>query len=76
MATYFQQALLRKPEVIKRLGISNSTFYARIRDGSFPPGVPVGPRLKAWPANEVQKFIDNCIAARDVALINKAKVSK
>ena len=76
MATYFQQALLRKPEVIKRLGISNSTFYARIRDGSFPPGVPVGPRLKAWPANEVQKFIDNCITSRDVALINKAKVSK
>lgn len=75
MEKHFHQALLRKPEVIKLLGVSNSTFYARIRDGSFPPGVPVGPRLKAWPADEVQKFIDNCIAARDVALINKAKVS-
>lgn len=65
MALDFKQALLRKPEVIARLGISNSTFYARIRDGSIKPGVPVGPRIKAWPSTEIQGYMERCIAARD-----------
>ncbi|WP_369629996.1 MULTISPECIES: helix-turn-helix transcriptional regulator [unclassified Variovorax] len=59
------QALLRKKKVLELTGLSNSTFYARIRDGSIKPGVPVGPRIKAWPAEEIHAFIDSCIAARN-----------
>jgi prophage regulatory protein len=65
MAQFSQEALLRKPEVLKLIGISNSTFYNRIQAGVLKPGVPIGPRLKGWPASEIQAYIQSCIASRD-----------
>lgn len=65
------QALLRKRTVLELTGLSNSTFYALIRNGSIKPGVPVGPRIKAWPTSEIQAFIQSCITARDQALAGK-----
>lgn len=58
------EVLLRKPQVLEIIGLSNSTFYARIRDGSIKPGVPIGPRIKAWPASEIQDFVEGCVAKR------------
>jgi predicted DNA-binding transcriptional regulator AlpA len=52
---------MQMPEII---GLSNSTFYARIRDGSIKPGVPVGPRIEPWPASEIQSFVEGCVAKR------------
>lgn len=60
-----QEALLRKREVLKLTGLSNSSFYAYIKKGLIKPGVPIGPRLKGWPASEIQAYIQSCIAARD-----------
>lgn len=60
-----QEALLRKHEVLKLIGISNSSFYAYIKKGLIKPGVPIGPRLRGWPASEIHGFIESCIAARD-----------
>jgi predicted DNA-binding transcriptional regulator AlpA len=65
MTQALYEALLRKREVLKLLGFSNSTFYNRIKDGSIKPGVPIGPRVKAWPASEIQAYIQSCIKARD-----------
>ena len=56
---------LRKREVLRLTGLSNSTFYNRIKDGVIPPGVPMGPRLKGWPASEINAYIQSCIAARN-----------
>lgn len=60
-----QEALLRKKEVLKLIGVSNSSLYAFIQKGYIKPGVPIGPRLKGWPASEIQAYIQSCIAARD-----------
>ena len=65
MALILQEALLRKRAVLKLTGWSNSTFYNRIKEGVIKPGVPIGPRMKAWPASEIQAYIHSCIAARD-----------
>ena len=65
MAKQIQETLLSKREAQKLLGISNSTFYNRIKDGTLNSGVPAGPRLKRWPASEIQAYIQTCIAARD-----------
>jgi prophage regulatory protein len=61
-----REALLRKREVLRLLGISNSSFYAFIKAGKLPPGVPIGPRMKGWPASEIDAYIQSCIAKRDV----------
>ena len=60
-----REILLRKREVLRITGLSNSTFYNRIRDKIIPPGVPMGTRLKGWPASEIDAYVQSCIAARD-----------
>lgn len=57
--------LLRKQEACGRLGISNSSFYVYIQNGWIKPGVPIGPRLKGWPEDEIDAYIQSCIAKRD-----------
>lgn len=59
------EALLRKREVLKLIGLSNSSFYNYIKKGLIKPGVPIGPRLRGWPASEVEDFVLACIAKRD-----------
>lgn len=65
MAQITQEALLRKRDVLKLTGLSNSSFYNYIKAGTLKPGVPIGPRLKGWPASEIQAYIQSCIASRD-----------
>lgn len=60
-----RETLLRKHEVLRMTGLSNSTFYNRIKEGILPQGVPMGPRLKGWPASEIDAYIQSCIAKRD-----------
>lgn len=60
-----RETLLRKREVLRITGLSNSTFYNRIKEGLIPRGVPIGPRLKGWPASEIDAFVQSCIAQRD-----------
>ena len=37
-----RETLLRKREVLRMTGLSNSTFYNRIKEGVIPNGVPIG----------------------------------
>jgi len=60
-----REILLRKREVLRITGLANSTFYARIKTGVLPRGVPIGPRLKGWPASEIDAYVQSCIAKRD-----------
>lgn len=59
------EILLRKPEVLRMIGLSNSSFYQLIKDGKVPRGVPIGIRSRAWPASEINAYIEKCIAQRD-----------
>ncbi len=68
MAQQFQEALIRKREVLARTGWSNSTLYNRIATGQFKPGVKVGPRMVGWPRSEVEAYIQARIAERDVEI--------
>ena len=59
------ETLLRKRAVLRITGLSNSSFYKRIKEGVIPRGVPIGPRLKGWPASEIEAYVQSCIAQRD-----------
>ena len=50
---------------LRLTGLSNSTFDNRIKEGVLKPGVPIGPRIKGWPASEIDAYIQSCIAERD-----------
>ena len=52
-----QTRFLRLPEVRTMTGLSKSTIYLRISEGTFPRQVPLGPRLVVWVDSEIQNWI-------------------
>lgn len=58
-------ALLRRPEVTRRTGLSRSTLYARMKAGTFPKPVYLTPTTPAWVASEVDGWIASLVAERD-----------
>ena len=52
-----QHKLLRLPQVKLTTGLSKSTIYARISEGTFPKQIPLGPRLVVWVESDIQKWI-------------------
>ncbi|RTD84973.1 helix-turn-helix transcriptional regulator [Variovorax paradoxus] len=67
MVKHLQDALMRKHEVLRRTGLSNSSLYLLMADGRFPRPVRLGPRTVRWVEREVQNFIEGCVAGRDKA---------
>jgi prophage regulatory protein len=46
--------ILRRKQVQVHVGLSRSTLYLRIAEGTFPKPVSLGARAVGWPANEVE----------------------
>jgi len=53
--------LLRLPAVMERTGLKRSTLYKRVREGSFPKPVAIGPQGRAWVDTEVDAWIAEVI---------------
>lgn len=53
----FQNKFLRLPQVKQTTGLSKSSIYARIAEGTFPKQIPLGPRLVVWVESDIQKWI-------------------
>lgn len=61
-------ALLRRPEVTRRTGLSRSTLYARMKVGTFPKPVYLTPTTPAWIEAEIAGWIATLVAERDARL--------
>jgi prophage regulatory protein len=55
--------LLRLPEVKATTGLSKSTIYVRISEGTFPKQIPLGPRLVVWVESDIQNWIAEQVSA-------------
>nr|WP_299245355.1 AlpA family transcriptional regulator [uncultured Halomonas sp.] len=64
---YKHQRLLRRPDVLHRCGISNSTLHRLINAGDFPAPIQLGPRAVAWIESEIDGWIGQRIEARLIA---------
>jgi prophage regulatory protein len=53
--------ILRLPEVKKSTGLSRSTIYARITQGTFPKPVSLGGRAVGWLEAEIQEWLQRRI---------------
>ena len=60
---YPVEKLLRLPQVQSATGLSKSTIYARISEGTFPKQIPIGPRLVVWVESDIQNWIAEQVAA-------------
>lgn len=56
-------SMLRRREVQARTGLSRSTIYRRVAEGTFPEPVNLGGRAVGWIAAEVQEWLERKIAA-------------
>lgn len=50
---------VRLKEIRQRIGLSQSTIYRMIKDGTFPPSVSLGPTTAAWLESEVEAWISS-----------------
>lgn len=53
--------ILRLPAVKARTGLSRSTIYLRIAEGSFPSPVSLGGRAVGWPEFLIESWIEQRI---------------
>ena len=51
-------SILRVKDVCQRLRIGRSTLYAWLKEGDFPPSIPLGPRIVGWRASDIDKWIE------------------
>lgn len=65
MVIQLQNALsiLRRKQVEARTGLSRSTIYQRIAEGSFPKPVSLGPRAVGWLESEIESWLSSCVEA-------------
>jgi prophage regulatory protein len=57
--------ILKKPEVLKLVPISNGYLYELIRKGQFPKPISLGSRAVGWVDTEVQEWVENKITQRN-----------
>jgi Predicted transcriptional regulator len=50
-------SILRLSEVKARVGLSRSTIYLKIKEGSFPSPIKLGPRASGWLEREIDEWI-------------------
>ena len=56
--------ILRLPVVKQRTGLSRSTIYLRVSEGTFPRPVSLGGRSVGWLESEVQEWLQRRIDER------------
>lgn len=56
-------SILRLPAVKARTGLSRSTIYLRVAEGTFPKAVSLGGRAVGWVEAEIQQWLEQQIAA-------------
>lgn len=67
MAAQIQSALtiLRRKQVEARTGLSRSTIYNRIKQGTFPAPISLGIKSVGWVEAEIDSFLAERVALRD-----------
>lgn len=53
-----RQAILRLPDVQKRVGLSRSSIYTAINRGQFPRSISLGTRSVGWLESDIAGWID------------------
>lgn len=65
MTTPTYEALLRRPEVSRRTGLSPNRIDELEKAGRFPKRVQISDRAVGWVESEISGFIQARIAERD-----------
>jgi prophage regulatory protein len=53
------ERLMRRPDVQNVTGLSRSTIYAMMAEGTFPKPVKLGKRAVAWREADIRNWLDS-----------------
>ena len=53
------ERILRRPDVQSLTGLSSSTLYAQMAEGTFPRPVRLGKRAVGWRASDVAAWLES-----------------
>jgi prophage regulatory protein len=53
------ERLLRLPDVLSRIPVSASTWWAWVKEGKAPTGVKLGQRVTAWRESDINRMVNN-----------------
>lgn len=54
--------IVRRPEVESITGLSRSSIYAKMENGSFPTAIKLSERSVGWLEHEIQAWLENRIS--------------
>lgn len=57
-----RERLLRRDEVMRRVGLRTTAIYKRMHTGQFPKGVLLGARCRVWPESEIDAWVRDTVA--------------
>jgi prophage regulatory protein len=57
------ERILRRPEVEARTGLSRSTLYAQMAEGTFPKPVRLGKRAVGWAESTIFEWLESRITS-------------
>jgi prophage regulatory protein len=60
--------ILRMPDVMKLTGLSRSSIYLMISNGSFPRQVSLGARAVGWRESDIHDWLDHLPQKRPKAI--------
>jgi prophage regulatory protein len=58
------ERILRLSDVLYRTGLSRTTLYRKIAEGTFPHQVRISQKGSGWRASAVETWIDDPVAYR------------
>jgi prophage regulatory protein len=53
-----QAKILRRKDVETMIGLSRSTIYKLMNQGTFPKAIQLGPRAVGWRISDIEDWID------------------
>lgn len=56
------ERIVRLPEAMSRTGLSRSTIYLHIANGTFPKQISLGPRSIGWLESDINAWIAQRVA--------------
>jgi prophage regulatory protein len=65
MEKTIERRVLRKPEVMSRIGLSDASIYRMEKAGRFPKRIRLGGQSVGWFSDEVDKWFDQKAQERE-----------
>lgn len=60
------KVILRLPDVIEQIGLSRSSIYQKMAEGSFPKPIRLGKRAVGWLKKDIDNWLENKILLKNL----------